>query len=746
MAKKLHVFYDTDTMNATLEDYKFDVARDRKVNVSDGLSKIDLTGNPSIREIILGKGVEHIDEGMFKNCTQLTKFDASASKITELGKDTLANCTSLTTLSLPATYVSDDIAAYSATSATKGIWSSLEHLTIDPANPKYIVDKGFLYRKELVKATKGVDVVASKGIVPIADLGGIESHAFTGIDLPATTLDLENCDALGNSSYSSPTIRRNSFYGSNIRTIRFPESLEPAHLPDGALNGDSITDIYFKCRKRDIVESPNYNSLGLSPSQKIWCKENDSSGSMIGFYWSYAYTVPGCRPALVGDTVYKDGNADEVMEDGEFDVTMNFDSGYFSYPDDFLGGKNVLATTLIVKGGKLVSAVPVKDGVFISWENSLGMFLHVGMRADDERLVAFYKAFKDEDGMPGGVFDFTLSPGYISSPSIYLIADWKGGAETRLYDRMEGIDIGTVNIYVSVRNGVIAYLSTTKSEKLWSVLPKENVRLVTVALEYSGSSKLSGMTNDCTSIRTLVNIPTSSIQQLTNNQATKTAVTNAIKAAVSDNGCNLFIFHFSGHGGWEAGTKRNYMCLSDANLYDSEFWDAIKAGAALRCPNCTANEVKSLRVFCIFACCHAATMFIGPNVSGYPIMSTSMTGGNVASSLCKLISDDMMAGNGIRLSADDGRITIPTEDGSVDFGLLSFGACADNGLSYMNDDPANGRLGHEMVTAMVGEQTNASTYDEYFTRIRNTSYYENNTLPVKHWIGQESFGELTKFR
>ena len=749
------------------EGHAFTKPGEHVVRVSEGMKKLNFTGNPTLTDIVVGKNVEEIEAGSFKSSTALQTFDASQSSIERLGYETLKGCTSLKTISLPRTYVSDDILPSSDRYALEGTENTLENIQVDSGNTMYETVNNCLIRKSdgfLLKATRSIPSSGSSSSMTYklpSSVKGIAPYAFYGINFPATNviLDLSECTEMENTTSTSPSVLRNSFFGSNINTVVFPNGFRPEHLQEDSLRGIK-TSVKFGVTKREVVESPNYNSMGFDTTKKI------TVGSDT-FWWSYAYTVPGCYPCLVGDYAY---NKDEegYSSDGEFIISKNFDEGYFSYPEDY----NVGTTTLKVKDGKLQSATPVKTGLFISWLNSMALFIYVGMPANDERLVALHNYFYSNGAteLPNGAWHpDAFNPA--DNPKFYLISMWENGFERPMWDSQNPTwYTANVNIYLTIRDGVVTYVSVERPESLWYELPPDNVKLITIACDYVGTSlnNLLGMSNDCDRIESLVK-PTKDDKNkietwvFKNSAATPNAVKNAIKSAVRDTSCNLLIFHFSGHGGKTTGSGE-YMCLWDKTMTDKTFWETIKEGARERCTTCSMGD-PNFRIFCIFACCHAETMFLPPNsqmssddknrYQMKAIAPVSATDTDFGSGLAKVIMDDINSSEDgrIRLKAgDDTRVQIRVEDDTsgnqvwVDFGLLSWAACSEGAVSWMQE-----YIGHDMVSAMVnriGDKKDLTTYSKLWDAVVNSKDPPSGhyVTPIKHWIGQEDFSNLKRFR
>ena len=128
----------------------------------------------------------------------------------------------------------------------------------------------------------------------------------------------------------------------------------------------------------------------------------------------------------------------------------------------------------------------------------------------------------------------------------------------------------------------------------------EDTYVVTVGVENGYAGDCPGALLDCNNMCKLMKPYASKIHTLMDQQATYNAVVAAMKEGVKH---NLFIFFYSGHGGYvatltdrtEADGNDEFICLYDKGLVDNTIWNIIK-------------ESKG-RVFLIFDCCHSGTMY-----------------------------------------------------------------------------------------------------------------------------------------
>lgn len=233
----------------------------------------------------------------------------------------------------------------------------------------------------------------------------------------------------------------------------------------------------------------------------------------------------------------------------------------------------------------------------------------------------------------------------------------------------------------------------------------EKTRVVTVALDYSGTShnKLPGMVQDATDMENILRAYSTNITKLTNSAATVSAVKNAVTAAVDDTNCDLLIFHFSGHG--SGGTNgKSSMVLYDKNLADSAFWKLIEHA---RC-----------RVLCIFACCHAGTMFkAGASDDGEDSVPHFQETTDFGKSALEYFNGNESAG--ICAASDTPN-------------LLVWSACTDGEVSWMystsevqNRTDGITRTGHSMINHIVNGFDADKTYKEIWNLVPSEEKYTN---------------------
>ena len=112
---------------------------------------------------------------------------------------------------------------------------------------------------------------------------------------------------------------------------------------------------------------------------------------------------------------------------------------------------------------------------------------------------------------------------------------------------------------------------------------------------------------DASRMKDLLSSYCTNVAYFRDSNATKVAVTSALKSAIARAGDGLVIFYYSGHGGSEpfpdTGIEEEdgsdeFLCLWDTWLRDNEIWDIIKKSKG--------------RFFMISDSCHSQTQFRSP--------------------------------------------------------------------------------------------------------------------------------------
>lgn len=280
------------------------------------------------------------------------------------------------------------------------------------------------------------------------------------------------------------------------------------------------------------------------------------------------------------------------------------------------------------------------------------------------------------------------------------------------------------NLIIQCSNGQLPYvLITNEPGYIKNELQPNKVKVLTISLDYSGNNELKGMTNDSDRFESLLNGFSSSIEKIKNRDATISNVKNKLQAYVDNSHDDeLFIFHFSGHGGGGSNGK-SHMCLYDGNLQDSEFWEIIQ-------------NIKG-RVMAIFCCCHAGTMFQAiasldnNDINNY--ISNISQSSSWAQSAIKYFNrkktilnfsspTDIISNDSIEDESEDNQNIIYDDESTIQ--MIVYSACKDNEASWMDpsDEPApDGSVGHTLMTSIINNFNASTKLDSYYSLFINST-------------------------
>lgn len=223
---------------------------------------------------------------------------------------------------------------------------------------------------------------------------------------------------------------------------------------------------------------------------------------------------------------------------------------------------------------------------------------------------------------------------------------------------------------------------------------------VIVCIEDSYAGYNTGALKDLEIMTNLCAQVTDDIVVLKNGRATRKNVKEAIARACSN---ELAIVYFTCHGGQERAAKEDrdfeedgkdeFIYLSDSSISDNELWKVFKT--------------STNRVFTIFNCCHAGTMF---RVAGTNEVSAPQPP-----------PFTMKAA-----TADSEKYP---------FTLLSWSACKDNAYAYTFKE---GGIFTQSLRNTYNAFKGDVTYDLAWTVIGNASEARKYQVPQRHVIGDYS--------
>lgn len=203
-----------------------------------------------------------------------------------------------------------------------------------------------------------------------------------------------------------------------------------------------------------------------------------------------------------------------------------------------------------------------------------------------------------------------------------------------------------------------------------------------------------GADYDAKRMKSLLARYTPHVTFLLDNDATKSAVMNAVNDGIAK--AELFIFYYSGHGGSEkfadTGAEEDdgmdeYYCFYDTYMRDNDMWNMIKKSNG--------------RVMLINDCCHSKTMYRAPCITLRKSMS---------------------------LSAE--------KDEEINFSMLCWSGCPDDTYSYGSES------GGKFTNSLLSNYEYGKTYEKVWDVISKDSSLLRYETPQETIIGEGFEGKL----
>ena len=218
---------------------------------------------------------------------------------------------------------------------------------------------------------------------------------------------------------------------------------------------------------------------------------------------------------------------------------------------------------------------------------------------------------------------------------------------------------------------------------------------IVTGVENGYAGKCEGCLLDAKRMTEILSPYSKTLTYLTDKNANRQAVVNALTEGVKHNLC---IFFYSGHGGsvktytdkTEVDGHDEYLCLYDKELLDNDIWNIIKNAKG--------------RVFLMFDCCHSGTMFRAPVTFIRQRMKLSATS---------------------------------TVSASVD--ILCWSGCPDDTYSYGGSD------GGEFTNAIRKYFKSTLTYNELWSKVEADSSLKKYEQVQRTIIGK-NFGNTKIFK
>ena len=214
-----------------------------------------------LKKVIMKDGVEIIGDRTFRKCTSLSEITIPDT-VTAIGKNAFSEDTALTSISLPKALIT--IGSYGFDK------SGLTSITI----PGSVEMMGF---RAFANCTSLQKVVLEDGVKKVGSSAFSEDSALTSVTFPSTgleeigdaaffkcekieSLDIQNCEVIGNMAFCFPTALKKLHIGSGVKRIEdkafeFCYGLEELTIDQGL---EMIGDEAFSgAKKLTSVEFPN---------------------------------------------------------------------------------------------------------------------------------------------------------------------------------------------------------------------------------------------------------------------------------------------------------------------------------------------------------------------------------------------------------------------------------------------------------------------------------------------------------
>ncbi len=635
----------------------------------------------------------YIGNGAFKNCKQLKKVVIAEHP--EIGVQMFQGCSMLSSVNILSNYGScaGDYAFADCT--------NLPSITF-PENWE-IVSKHMFDGCTNLTAVNFSNSENTK-LIDIEDSAFNKCSNLTALTLPKNITSLM-------------TLSQNAFVGSNLKLIHF------SGIPSSEFDK-------FKSQDEKYVVAPVDTTTNSNFKYGIWYKNHlknifkQAWDNHAPIFWKMCGVGCGIctmwdknvfntkafqeetskRPYFFSEILYRD----PALDSDEYDFAHKL------VWDNFEGSTKAYANIKYPEEQRntfvLFWAIWNKpDGTIVAhrWRgDGSGTMAGSSTKSIFERLDKWFSGYQPEDKFRGSNY----------TPAQYVAFDGWGldhNCQLKSSDNEIYTFDATGNIIVKGTSG-ISQLQQQRSTN-YGTANASQTRVITVSLDYSGTnhSKLTGMTADSNDLEAKLSSYTNNITKLVNSQATVNAVKAAITDAVEDENCKLLIFHFSGHGSGGSNGKSS-MVLYNGNLADSAFWKLI--------------ETAKCRVFCIFACCHAGTMFkasLGDNEQPINFQEVPDFGKSAIEYF-----------NGAEMNGICAASNTPN--------LLVWSACTDGEVSWMYEpnDVDNGmcyRTGHCMIAHILKNYDANMTYRQLWSKIpAEEQYFYANGKPYIY-NGKEVF-------
>lgn len=732
--------YDNGTqMNEENCSFTYETSTSRTIKITNTISAISLEGNQYITDLRFpeNNNIQVLFDFAFKDNINLKKIDLRNTKISKFGTGTFQGC-SLQELYLPNTF--NDLNGIRELWGMKSNQDSLIKIEVDQNDSIYSFDNAIYDKKN-----KSLEFASRKTTQLDNQVKIIRSKSFANLDTDQLVLP-----------GSVQEIETDAFYGLTIDKIIFPQNFN--NFISDCFSNSNVRKIQFIGRtKKDIISGINgIENCGIKEGTTIIC--GDQQTFQFGKIYIIKDDNTGITNKLMlNDHVYDgfptSGEISSVIEkfndnlpkkhevytiengiltkittlyQPEYEVLVDYEVSYGDnkWKTNSFGDEVVLEQTEYrldqgyIKNRKYSAIVKNIGKVDIKiWGYPDCGITYVYELFILDQLVARketteYDIYIDPDSLLQLDFQYNDTHYIFNRDAITKI-------EQKYVNIHKGMNVDGIikdgdhsftdksnnTIYVSVTNHIITYLSDKEPEynPMTPASPDE-VFVVTMASRSYNSNVLTNIEYDADSIEQIFRPYSNNIMKFKNANVTVKNLEDSVRSAISNPKCKLLVFHFSDHGSNDSSvfsvknnqiypneqyTDENYsqkMLMGDraqTHYSDNQFWNLIKNA---KC-----------RILCIFACCHAGSMFIGKNQN----------------------------------PADS---TIPA--------LISFCCCRSNEVSFYSNNGSGTKSGHNMILSMkqVLNKNNNLTYQNLWNKIinkplalRNSIYVENGYRHTSSW-------------
>ena len=192
------------------------------------IKRYSMCDNPYIERIYLPESLETIDVGAFRCCENLKEVDFStAQSVTVIDELAFLGCSSLASVTIPASVTSIGDSAFYHCDSMTGIW-------VDADNANYSSDShGVLFNKDQTSLIRAPGALAGSYVIPDS-VTTIGNSAFGECDSLQSITIPDSVTTIGNSAF---------YHCDSLQSITIPDSV--IHIGDAFSCCYNLTDVYY---------------------------------------------------------------------------------------------------------------------------------------------------------------------------------------------------------------------------------------------------------------------------------------------------------------------------------------------------------------------------------------------------------------------------------------------------------------------------------------------------------------------